>query len=320
MRYYDIIVTQPGSTTPFRRWTSHPNGNYDPAALDIEFDMPVAPYHTPVGGQTLTIHGISLQEISQAQQFAGMNIVIYGGMKKGLPLANPLQAGLLLQGQIFQSYGNWEGTEMTLEFVINPADYTLDTPGNFLLNWPAGRALSDALTEMFSITYPGRPVSINIGSNLKCSSDEHHIVTTLEEMAMHVADFTDGIFQQPVTIAIQGNKIIVYDKTYQPAPIQVAFNDMIGQPTWIATKTMQVKTVLRSDLEVGATIKMPQSMQNAPGFVQTTGSAYPSSVKYQSTFQNNFTISELRHVGSYRSSDASAWCTVFNCVEGGPQG
>jgi hypothetical protein len=34
--------------------------------------MPVAAYHTPVGGGTVTVHGIALQDLSQAQQFAGM--------------------------------------------------------------------------------------------------------------------------------------------------------------------------------------------------------------------------------------------------------
>jgi hypothetical protein len=59
---------------------------------------------------------------------------------------------------------------------------------------------------------------------------------------------------------------------------------------------------------------MPKGIQNAPGFVTTWASSLPSSLKYQSAFQNNFLVTEVRHVGNFRSSDAADWCSVFNCL------
>lgn len=314
MRYYEIALTPKGSTTPVTVWSSHPNGTYDPAAPNIEFDMPVLPYGTPSGGQTLTIEGVSLEMISQAKQLAGMNLTVKAGMKKGLPLANPSQSGVIIAGNIFQAFGNWEGTEMSLDFVLFPAVYDYDNPGNFSFLWKAGSALSDALKATLSIAYPDVPISVNIGSNLVLSNDEVHVCRTLDEFADYIAELTESQFNQSVSITIQAGKVVVYDKTYQPSSVQIAFTDLIGQPTWIEPQIMQMKTVMRADLQLGSIVTMPQGMQNVPGFVNTTAASLPSSLKYKTTFQNNFLITELRQVGSYRSSDASAWSTIFNCT------
>jgi hypothetical protein len=314
MRYYDLIITPDGSSTPFRRWTSYPNGSYDPCALNIEFDMPVLPYHTPSGGGTVTVHGIALEDLGQAQQFAGMTLTLRAGMKAGFPLANPAQAGLILTGSIIQSFGNWEGTEQSLDFVLNPSIHTFDNPGNFSLNWLQNQPLGDALKQTLSIVYPGMPISMNISPNLVNSFDQPHVVGTLEELAQQIEQWTRLVFQNPVKIAMQGGKIIVYDKTHSPGPIQMVFTDFIGQPTWIDNFIMQVKTVLRADLEVGSIITMPQGMRNGPGSVGTSPPPNPASIKNQSIFQNSFQVTELRQIGNSRSSDAADWCTVFSCV------
>lgn len=314
MRYYDLTITPSDSTTPFRQWTSYPGGKYDASALNIEFDMPVAPYHTPTGGGTVTVHGIALEDLGQAQQFAGMTLTLKAGMKAGFPLANPAQAGLIVTGQVIQSFGNWEGTEQTLDFVILPSNYTNENPGNHSLSWPAGTPLGPALQQCLSVAYPGMPISMNISPNLVNSSDQHHVCGTLEEMAQFVGPWTDDQFKNPVQITIQGGKLKVFDQTYKPGPVQLVFTDFIGQPTWIDNLTMQVKTVLRADLEVGSVITMPQGLPNAPGFIGTSAPSKPAGIKYQSIFKNSFQISELRQIGSFRSSDAADWCTVLNCI------
>lgn len=315
MRYYDISITPKDGSSASFAWGSHPGGVFDPGALNVMFDMPVLPYATPSGGQTIMIEGVSLEAISQAQDFVGSQLTFRGGMQKGLPLANPTQAGVLLHGEIFQSFGNWEGTEMVLNFVILPSRYTQTTKGNLVLNWRAGQPLSEALQSCLSIAYPDMPISINIGSNLVLDNDDPHYAGTLEEMAQHIGDLTDQQFNgQRVTITIQAGKIMVYDTTQKPPVIEISFTDMIGQPTWIEPQIMQMKTVMRADLQVGSIIRMPQGMQNVPGLITTWPDSLPSSIKYQSAFQNNFLIREVRHIGNFRSPDGADWCSVFNCV------
>ena len=314
MRYYEITITPKGSTTPIRTWSSYPGGVYDPGALDIEFDMPVTFYGAPSGGQPITIHGIALADLTQSQQFAGMNMIVRAGMKAGLPLVTPSQAGTIIAGDIFQSFGNWQGTDMTLDFVLNPAVYTNDVEGNFTLIWPKGERLSDALTHCLQVALPNMQISMNISPNLVLSDDGHHYCGTLDQMAQYISDLTEMKFKNTVNISIQGGKLVIFDNTHTPNPIQLNFNDLIGQPTWIEPQVMQIKTVMRADLQMGSRITMPTGFQNAPGFVATNPASAPSSLKYKSTFSGNFTIKDIRHIGSYRSSDASNWCTIFNCV------
>jgi hypothetical protein len=313
-RYYDLALYAPGSATPYRRWTSHPNGIFDPGALNIEFDAFISQYGTPTGASTVHVHGVPLQDLGQAQQFAGMMLILKGGMAApGLPLINPSQAGIILKGQVFQTFGNWQGTDMTLDFVVIPSEYTNENPGNIVLSWGAGTQLSQALAQTFSIAYPGTQVAFNISENLVQSHDEIHFCATLDQLGETIANITQDNLGNKVNIGIQAGKILVYDTTYAPTPIQLNFTDFIGQPTWIDVNQIQIQMVLRADLRPGAIIKMPQGLQNAPGVITATYASRPSSIKYQTTFQNNFTVGELRQVGNFRSSDAAAWVTIANC-------
>src|SRR5579875_2215617 len=142
MRYYSIIISDPATgqvlvpdpvTRKFTRVEPGPlaatytslAGNPAlgvtlPGALNIELDVPVSPMSTPLAGSYLRVWGISLQEIAQWNDLQGKAIDVYAGMQKGLPLAKPQQAGLIFHGKIFQAFGNWQGTNQTLDLIINP--------------------------------------------------------------------------------------------------------------------------------------------------------------------------------------------------------
>lgn len=318
MRYYDIQLTQTGNAKPVRQWTSHPSGIFDPNALDIEFDCQVANFAASPQIFTVTIHGVSLQDLSQAQQFTGMQFSMKGGMQAGLPLANPAQAKLLVAGQVFQSYGSWEGVDMRLDLVIAPSSYTIDAPGNLVLNWQAGQPLSQALRQALSVAYPNVPATFNISDQIVQDFNEVHFCPTLQELCQCIQGITQGYFLGPtysgVNLTYQNGQFTVWDSTHNPQPIQLEFTDFVGQPTWIEVNTMICKLVLRADIQLGATIKMPQGLQNKPGMVTTTQQSYPSNNNYQTAFQGTFSVSEIRHIGSYRSPDGSSWVTVVKCI------
>lgn len=128
MRYYDIQVAG------MQEWSSRLNGEHNPGALQVEFSLEVL-HHAPVrtGNSTLTIHGIPWELITEAYNFAGKPIAIYGGMAPGLPLATfqSRTAGLLMTGSILKCWGNWIGTEMSLGFSFVPA-------GQYQANVPSG--------------------------------------------------------------------------------------------------------------------------------------------------------------------------------------
>ena len=64
-----------------------------------------------------------------------VDIEVWAGMEKGLPLAEPSQAGLIMKGSNFQPFGNWTGTAMTLELVLVAAAGTDGRPVAISFDW-----------------------------------------------------------------------------------------------------------------------------------------------------------------------------------------
>src|SRR5262249_10576948 len=125
MRFYDVQI---GDTASGLHYTSHPRGPAfppDPGALNIEMDIQ-AVGKMPTYEAYLRIWGVGIDIIGQARNLnappggAGLPITVKGGMGKGLPLANPSQAGVLVKGTIFQAYGNWVGVNQTLDIKMIP--------------------------------------------------------------------------------------------------------------------------------------------------------------------------------------------------------
>jgi hypothetical protein len=324
MRYYDLTISSPTTNAVIRRFTSHPNGVQqppDPGALNIEFDVLVSDYGVPLGSNAsvITIEGVALNDIYQAQQFAGMNLVLKGGMGKGLPLANPAQAGVLVFGTIFQAFGNWVGTDMTLDLVVVPSAFTLERPGNFSVNWPAGLPLGVAIGQTLAIAHPEIKQNISVSPNLVLPNTEYGICSTLRQFSTLVKGLTAGYLSPiypGVSISIQGGQFFIYDGTQNTRTVPLQFTDFVGQPTWIDVNLMQVKAVMRADIQLGNTVTMPPGLQNLPGIVTTSQQAQPSLNKYKSAFQGSFNVNAVRHVGNFRASDGGQWCTIFNCSTG----
>lgn len=321
-RYYEVTVIDPADNLTIKKWTSEPlPGIFDPQAQNIDIDLLAYNYATPAGASTLSIEGVSIHDIGQAQMFTGMTVQVKGGMKKGLPLAKPAQSGVLLTGQVFQSFGNWEGTNMTLDFVFLASPYTFDQPGNFVLTCPKGTNLSGAIKQMLSVNFPTSNVVINLDPNRVYGYDLHHVAHTLEQASDFLREISKGQFglTDPgiqVTMTGAGN-FYVYDYTQPSNPFALDFNDFVGQPVWIAPYKIQMKLVLRADLSVGTLIKLPSNIKNLPGIVTTQPASLPSYNKYSSVFQGNFYITSLRHVGNFRSPAGENWVTILEAVFAG---
>jgi hypothetical protein len=313
-------LTPSGGSSPVKRWTSHPNGIYqppDPGALNVEFDMLIYPEATPMGASSLTVEGIRLQDLMAATDFAGMQLTMRGGMGVGLPLANPKQAGLLLSGEVFQSFGNWIGTEMNISFFPMADIHSNDNPANINFVWTASSSFASAITVALAAAYPGVPVTVNVSPSLTINHDEAHSAQDIGQLARYLLSLTQGLVDSTypgVSIVYHGGAIFVYDGTQTSVPITVQFNDLVGQPTWISPNQIQIRTVLRSDIAVGALISLPLGSPSLPGFVQTTFPSYPSSIKYSTAFSGKFIVQAVRHVGNYRMPDGNAWVSIFNAV------
>jgi len=256
MRFYRIVIQNPETGQVIvppgfegllggASYTSFVNGKTLPAAWDVELDIPVIGQATPQGQALARVWGISRQEISQANNLNGKNISIYGGMQKGLPLANPAQAGLLVQGVIFQAFGNWiDIHQQTLDFVIMAGSGstaaaqgtgTLKAPKNLVLNWKAGTTLAAALTTTLQTAFPGVTVNVNINSGLIRPNDEIGFYPTLEQLSQYARETSLDIIKTAnyagVSIVIAANTITVSDgsATSSAAAKQVNFQDLIDR-------------------------------------------------------------------------------------------
>lgn len=321
-RYYAIALTNPKTGAPIiskalaglgntgATYTSFVGGKSLPGALNVEMDIFVAPLGLPSGLQTVTIWGIPLEEISQANDLNGAAISVYGGMQAGLPLANPKQSGLLAAGYVFQAYGNWVGTEQTLNLVIAPFATTA-VPPNLVLNWKKGTTLASAIDTTLKAAYPGLKTNIAISPNLVVANDVTSPFDSIVSFAQFVkarsAEIVGGNYAG-VDVRLTQGTFYAYDGTTQAAPKALAFADFIGQPTWINPSTVQSKLVMRSDLLPGDFITFPKTPVIAnPGTVNPL-------INQKLTFQGSFLITYVRHVGNYRQADASSWVTVVDAA------
>jgi hypothetical protein len=317
VRYYEIILSEPTKDGKqgriVKQWQSHPGGKYDPGAQNIMFDSFVMPFDTFYGNSTITIEGISLDDLKQSQKFTGLQFSLKAGMAQGLPLANPRQAGLIATGTVLQSWGNWQGTEMTLDLVITPTEIWVDQPGNLVLNWMKGTPIKSALETSIHTAYPRAKIDVQVDPNMlldfDCVGSYSSIISLMPVLKSAAAQIGKNIYS-----VYQAGTFLFFDDTYKPKPIPIDFVDLVGQPTWIATNTMQVTTVLRADIYMGAQIKMPAKFQNIPGLIQTTQDSWPSSNKYDSAFKGTFQVLDNRSVGNFRSPDGQSWVSIFNCV------
>jgi hypothetical protein len=318
VRYYDIKLS--GG----KEYTSQVSGANDPGALNVEFDVAVVPYATPMQLSAITIWGTGLQDISQAENLVNQTIQIYGGMATGLPLATAAAqyAGLLFEGWVFQAFANWIGTAQTLNLIVaagtppNGASQTSTRPSpprNLVLNWKKGQTLQQALTNTLNTGFSGFTVSGKLNSGLVLPYDMPGFYANVTQLALWTKNFSAALLggtYPGADIALSSKTFTLYDNSQDSSgsPKQIQFQDLIGQPTWIKSPSIQFKTPMRADINVGDLIKLP------PTVVNNTQQAQSSLTNQNTNFQGNFKVTVVRHVGNFRQPTADAWVSIFDAV------
>ena len=312
MRYYEIVISDATSGKPIKTYSSLlANGQNNSGALTVEMDIPLYAMASPMGAAYLKLWGIGLQDIAQGSKLNGQSIRVSAGMSKGLPLANPAQSGLVLEGTIFQAYGNWQGENQSLDIVCYPYAGTIGNTANLVLNWKAGMPLGTAIANTLAVAFPQYKTTINISPKLVLSHDEPGFYGTLVQFAQYVKQVSQTIVggtYSGVSMLVKNNQIIVYDGTTTSTPKQLVFTDMIGQPTWIGPQTINVRLVMRGDISVGDYVKLP------PGSVTITTQASQPQARNSSAQQGVFQVTVVRHIGNSRQADANSWVTSIDAV------
>jgi hypothetical protein len=321
-----LLPLSPGASVEKGVITSlFPNGSTNPAALNIEVDIEQMAMHLGDASSYVRIYGLALADIFKKDLNPGKDgnnkIKISLGMAKGLPLANDAQRGLVIDASIQQAFGNWIGTDMTLDIVIGPGGVgSPAAPSNFVLNWQKGQKLSEALEE----TFKNSPMSelkrkITISDDRVSDTDwMPGFYTTLVQLAQSIQVMTRarrGDDDPGVYIYVNGQDLLVAEAKEtgsQSIEKEIAFRDLIGQVTWFAPTQLSCKLVMRGDLNVLSIVKFPQGAA-----VQTQAGAMsgivPSIDKNSVGIASGgkFQVMRIHHWGNYRQPDAMAWNTTI---------
>jgi len=136
MRYYSVAIAGAPASFPVRydggaQWGTEVNGRHDPGAQQVEFQIEELRPDLPNSESTLTVQGVTFQQIKDTGFLIGKPIAVFGGMRPGLPIATAQapKAGLLMQAQIIRAWGNWIGTEMSIGMTFAPAGMSSEQGG-----------------------------------------------------------------------------------------------------------------------------------------------------------------------------------------------
>lgn len=314
MRFYDFqIYDKQGKL--YRQYRSlDAYGNFNPGCLMVEFDIQKYGMSTPMGSSLVRVYGVSIKEMQQAEQnMFGMTIKGFAGMSKGLPLAKQKQSGLILEGIIQQPFGNWQGTELSLDMIITAGAGSVNSPVNITMPWNRGQKLSSALFFALQRAYPDYKIKIEISDSLVMNYDAPIFCSSMQQLSANIKSISKSIIRDPNYSGVElcilpGKEIRAWDSvstTKKNAPVQLEFTDLVGQPAWIEFNQVMIRTVMRADIQVGDYLKMPAG---ARAIIQA--SSY-SQYRSQSAFTGVFQVSAVRLVGNSRQPDANSWVTII---------
>ena len=317
MRYYEIVISPSAQSTvsfkPITFSTLTKAKTDNGSALSVEIDIFQSPYHQPTQNGYIKIRGVDFADLNQSANFNNARIQVAVGMTKGLPYAQPDQAGLIIDGTILQCFGNWLGTDVSLDFVIGPSTYNPNQNVNLSFEWKKGVELTDAVINTLKKVYPNTPVNGRFSPNLIYSEDQSGQYFNLLSFSNQINVFSKQLIPNNTyfgaSIVSTSAGFLLFDGLNAPPKTNnILFTDIVGNLTWKNVATIQAKLIMRADLNVGNNIIFPKgtpTLNTVNNFSQ-----YRNNVSFQGTFN----ITSLRHVGSSRQADGDSWCTVVEAV------
>lgn len=364
MRFYDIVLKKDGKVfvPPSMQgmgfkdvsFSSRTSGRLpNPSALDCTINISAFFISAPRDGALVRLSGVSLADIAQVTHLVDYDIEVYAGMLDGyLPLSKHYGNDLLVRGVVWQTSGNWEPNNTTLDIYIGTPTLRNPTLGagtavNLAFNWPLGTLLKEALEKFLNQSYgysPSNPkgaqIKIAISDELRARSQFPATFDSFLAFAQQLQRYTRDSFRtikrldnspyRGVKMVWRDNTIIASDGTVasptggsahtQNSPLPIHFTDLIGQPVWKTANELVFKTIMRGDIELDDYISLP-SWLNSP-YVTTTGGTQQAPnddlgmkepSKNKIGFPGVFQVQEVLHSGQFRQASALSWTTTVDC-------
>lgn len=316
MRFYKIVISPSATSkqfTPLTYSTIASNGQLNGSALQVDLDIFQTLFHTPSQIASVIIHGVDFADLNQSANWNNAQISISIGMSKGLPFANPFQQGEIINGTIFQSFGNWQGNNVSLNLLVLPSNINPSEDVNLSFNWIKGNTLESAVRTTLGIAYPNLPVFGSFNPNLVYTETQPGQYLNLKTFSQMVNNVSKQIITDPTYMGASINaQLGAFRLVDNTVPAQtttsVDFTDLIGNLTWLDIATVQAKLVMRADLNIGNYITFPT------GAPTTNTATQFGQLRNLVSFDGKFLINKIHHIGCSRQADANAWVTVVDAV------
>jgi len=302
-------------------------------ALDIQFDV------QSMGGAlmtadtcTLVIRGLPLAVLVQSVNLYNAIVTVYAGFDKaGLPLARAqaIHYGMILKGQVFVPFANWQGINQSLNLgLINYAPVASNAePFFFILAGQQGEDLETVALRGLVGAFPNAKINSQVMQNLILPETVSAVpYQTLAAYSNAINGLSRSIANQNgyggMQIYTQKDFVVMTDFSAGIGNSVVTLAELIGQPTWVGLNTLSIKIPLRADLNVGDTLTLQAPSQanvkspyGALGAVLTNNAgAAQLAAQGITTFSGNFVISSIRHVGAFRDTSQDAWVTIVEAI------
>jgi hypothetical protein len=192
-------------------------------------------------------------------------------------------------------------------------------PVNMIHNLLAGMPFSSAIQQTLSKAFPNTKLNINISPGLLLPYQDSGFYQNLQQYAGYLKTVSQSILGSSgypgIRIAPKGCELNITDGTSGGhKTVILNYTDIIGQPTWISATDINIKCVMRSDIDLYDIIELPKDIpvsialtgDTSPGFFAGTGLN-----SLTLGFTGQFSVQSMWHVGDSRHPDGAQWCTVL---------
>jgi hypothetical protein len=355
VRYYRISFTNPKTGKGLSAgnkdfpdvFSSHSEtGVYNPGALEVEFEIANGWGHMLAAQTHIRIHNPTLQMVEKSIQYNGSVCVIEAGFRAGLPLANPNQSGIIGSGIVQNTYANWLGTDLVLDFLLYPStefgDVNLNKSANtgvgspvpINLVWEKG-SLKDAIQASVapfgikvtgiireSLNNPPAPIKSWYSNYQSFATAIQKISQTIVDPASFQSQGTQGNpqstgvgqWQSYYGVMMQWipntKEIQLIDGTLPSGAIELSYAEFVGQPTWLSDSGMlQSVHPMRSDISLGFNVRYPKNLPTQ---------ANPSQITIRNQLVtpggSELWVMGVRHSGRFRDTSATGWVTYIDAA------
>jgi hypothetical protein len=146
---------------------------------------------------------------------------------------------------------------------------------------------------------PNAKQNISLSPRLTLNYAEVGYYGALDQLAAVMNPLSKSIIADPgypgVSINYDGVTVTATDFTGPPNPAKaIAYQDLIGQPIWIRPPAIQIKVVMRAELNLFDLVTLP------PG-QQTTTAGTLSRFRDKTAFTGNYNVQSIHHYGNFSS-------------------